>query len=109
MAARKKVAFSKFYHEDDICFDFCGLNIHFVSEVFNRLSHLYKRCLIAAESQQRIIHGKHYKSVIASIVRPRFDILSEDEWTIMIIHLLRNLTPCEVTFYPEYEQFLNDT
>jgi len=105
---QKSVAFAKVWRGGHLFFDFYGVSKSAVAGVFRKMQSLYEGCQVAAGSRRNFVNGKCYKNVIASITHPRFNLLSEDEWPNMITHLLQEITPCDVTFYPEYEQSLND-
>ena len=103
----KDVAFTKVFRDGKLFFDFYGVQINTISDVFSKLSYLHDGCLIADGSRRYVMHGKYYKSVVASVAQPDFKTLTEPEWVAMITYLLKKTISCEVTYIDDFHEFLN--
>ena len=103
----KNVAFTKVFRDGKLFFDFYGVHINTISNVFSKLSYVHDGCLISDGTRRYLMHGKYYKSVVASVAQPDFKTLSESEWPTMISYLLRKELSCDVTYIDDFHDFLN--
>ena len=52
-------------------------------------------------------NGKCHDTVVATIAEPHLDMLSEKGWPMMIERFLVKMTPCQVTWFDDFDRFLN--
>jgi len=68
---------------------------------------LFKDFSLDEDIMPIIINGKCYRSIIIQIEQPDFHRLSLSEWPLVIKHIMERIFRCEVTFFEDYENFLN--
>ena len=103
----RRIAFSKTWREERLCFAFHGATMEEVREALQGMSNLYGDCRVTVERTTRLRNGKCHDTVVATIAEPHLDMLSEKGWPMMIERFLVKLTPCQVTWFDDFDRFLN--
>ena len=102
----RRVAFAMVWRGNQLCFTFIGASRQIVSRLFAKMSSFCGKCQVDVEIT-RITNGKHYESVVAAVSDPHTNILAEAEWPTIVMRFLQKDMPCEVTYFDNYEKFLN--
>jgi len=71
------------------------------------MRNIYDNCQVKVEIMPDIVNGKCYRSVVAMIDHPDTKALAESEWPVMIIHFIKDVLGYDVTYFENYEKFLN--
>jgi len=104
---RWRVAFAKEWRDKQLCFAFHGASRWIVANVFGWMRNIYDNCQVKVEIMPDIVNGKCYRSVVAMIDNPDTKALAESEWPTMIIHFIKDVLGYDVTYFENYEKFLN--
>lgn len=68
---------------------------------------LFRDFMLTEDMMTTIINGKCYHFTTVQIEQPDYHRLSLNEWPLIIKHLMEQTFRCEVTFFENYEKFLN--
>jgi hypothetical protein len=89
-------------------FVFHGAVKMMLSHVFSQLrERLFKDYSITENMMPTIMNGKYYRSMTIQIEQPDFHRLSITEWPLIIKSMLERTFRCEVTYFTDFEEFLN--
>ena len=87
---------------------FHGASKLMLRHVFGLLrGRLFKDFSLTDDMALTIINGKCYRTIAVRFDQPDFYRLSLGEWPIIIKHLMEQAFRCKVTFFENYEKFLN--
>lgn len=103
---RNSIAFSMTWRSERLCFVFYGVTNRTITNIFRNIRSLYNDCEVITE-KARITNSKYSNSVVATITNPHTNILPIDKWPMMIARLLKKSTACEVTYFDDFNKFLN--
>lgn len=106
VAPTRRIAFAMIRKDQRLCFVFNGASRQAVSRLVDKMSSFCGGCQIEVE-KLRITNGRCYESVVAAVSDPNTDILAEAEWPTIVTRFLQKDMPCEVTYFDNYEKFLN--
>ena len=94
--------------EKSLRFVFHGAFKPMLSHVFGQLrDRLFHDYSMTEDMMPAIINGKCYRSLMIRIERPDFHRLSLSEWPLIIKSMMERRFCCEVTYFTDYEKFLN--
>jgi len=88
-------------------FVFHGAVKMMLSHVFGQLRDRLFKDYSLVENIMPIVNGKCYHSLSIRIQQPDFHRLSLIEWPVVIKHLMERTFRCEVTYFANYEKFMN--
>ncbi len=87
---------------------FHGASKLMLRHVFGLLrGRLFEDFSLTDEMMPAIINGKCYRSMTILIEQPDFHRLSLNEWPTIIKSMMERRFRCEVTYFYDYEKFLN--
>lgn len=87
---------------------FHGASKLMLRHVFGLLrGRLFEDFSLTDEMMPAIINGKCYRSMTILIEQPDFHRLSLNEWPTIIKSMMERRFRCEVTYFDNYEKFLN--
>lgn len=87
---------------------FHGVSKLMLRHVFGLLrGRLFEDFSLTDEMMPAIINGKCYRSMTILIEQPDFHRLSLNEWPTIIKSMMERRFRCEVTYFDNYEKFLN--
>ena len=93
---------------DQFCFVFHGAFREMLTTVFDILKgNLFDAYDLEDEHQFGILNGRCYRAWVVHITNPDLQNMSLREWTSLITLLLQKHFRCKVTFFKDYEKFLN--
>lgn len=100
------ISFASQLQGNVLCFVFHGVQKNTINRVFGRFQNFCDSYKITAE-RRNIINGKCHYNIVVEIAKPRTDILPLTDWPMMITHLLQKEVLCDITYFDDYEKFLN--
>lgn len=107
LSIHQTISFAKEWRDGQLCFAFHGATKQVIGNLFDRLTQFCGDCQITTDSLlHNITNGKCQRSVFVR-TKADTDILSEKELANMIIHMLQKETHYTVTYFDNFEKFLN--
>lgn len=103
----RRIAFSKMWRDERLCFAFNGVTREEVREALQGMGNLYGECRVTVERTNCIRNGRCPQTIVATISEPHLDMLSEKEWPMVIERFLEKLIFCQVTYLDDIEKLLN--
>lgn len=97
-------------YEKPLTFVFHGAScVKMVNYVFGLLcGTLFQDYSCKEEIATQFLNGKCWQTYVVEITKPDEHRLSISEWPTIITYMLEKRFRCKVTFYKNYEKFLND-
>jgi hypothetical protein len=78
-----------------------------LSHVFRQLRERLFNDYSVTEEVMQIVNGKCYRSLIIQIEQPDLHRLSLTEWPLIIKSMMERTFRCKLTYFTNYEKFLN--
>ena len=95
--------------EKPLTFAFHGSCLKMINYVFGQLrGTLYEDYTCKEEIATQILNGKCWHTYIVEIKKPDERWLSANEWPIIIKYMMERRFRCKVTYYKNYNKFLNE-
>lgn len=89
-------------------FVFHGAKPLMIDVVFTRLrGKLFGGYQMTEEMQTRMLNGKCYRSWVVEVSEPDLHRLSVPEWPAIIKQMMESIFRCQITYFENYETFLN--
>ena len=96
-------------HERPLTFVWHGSALKMIHYVFGMFrGTLFQDYNCTEEIAPQILNGKCWQTYVVDIKEPDEHRLSVSEWPQIITHMLEKRFRCKVTFYKNYNKFLND-
>lgn len=95
-------------NQDKLCFVFHGATKPMLVNVFDLFKgNLYKDYSVGFETMPAMLQGKCYANRVVSIKEPNQNMLNVEEWPMLIKKLIEDNYRWSVTYFQNYEKFLN--